>query len=182
MPPKKTLKRNVASKAESKTLPTASSASLEMTKATTTPKTPTTNLSSAQADKIGKIAKHKLNDNAEKPELNGSKRAKVDRAASPSWKKDAARPARKKKTITKLKGPNSKVILTQPPIQPLQVYVFGGNSAGELGLGTQQSPESVARPRLNLNLSAPNAGIIQIATGGMHGAALTSVNEILTWR
>ena len=39
----------------------------------------------------------------------------------------------------------------------------------------------VTRPRLNERLSATNVGVVQIAVGGMHCAALTKDNKILTW-
>ncbi|RMZ79041.1 hypothetical protein DV737_g3578, partial [Chaetothyriales sp. CBS 132003] len=58
----------------------------------------------------------------------------------------------------------------------LQVYVFGEGSAGELGLGPRNATE-VSRPRANPNL----AGVVSIATGGMHAVALTPDNKILTW-
>ncbi len=39
----------------------------------------------------------------------------------------------------------------------------------------------VTRPRLNERLSAKEVGVVLIAVGGMHCAALTKDNKILTW-
>lgn len=71
------------------------------------------------------------------------------------------------------------------PTQILDIYVFGEGSSGELGLGSKatngKSPIDVKRPRLNENLSAETVGVVYIAVGGMHCAAITSDNRILTW-
>ena len=56
------------------------------------------------------------------------------------------------------------------------MFVFGGNSFGELGLGPVDDTE-VARPCINQNLT----GVVSVAPGGVHGAALTRTNKILTW-
>ncbi|CAD6506386.1 BgTH12-07312 [Blumeria graminis f. sp. triticale] len=76
-------------------------------------------------------------------------------------------------------------IINAPPTQRLNVFVFGEGSAGELGLGAEKidgkSPVDVKRPRLNPRLDAKDIGIVQIAAGGMHCAALTFDNKILTW-
>lgn len=66
------------------------------------------------------------------------------------------------------------------PTTRLEVFVFGEGSAGELGLGTRNSID-VKRPRLNTNLDAKSVGVVDIATGGMHAAALTHDNKVLTW-
>jgi regulator of chromosome condensation len=67
----------------------------------------------------------------------------------------------------------------------LNIYVFGEGSSGELGLGSKavdgKKPIDVKRPRLNGNLSAKTVGVVQIAVGGMHCAAITVENKILTW-
>lgn len=67
----------------------------------------------------------------------------------------------------------------------MDVYVFGEGTSGELGLGSKKidnkQPIDVKRPRLNENLSASKVGVVQIAVGGMHCAALTYDNKILTW-
>lgn len=70
-----------------------------------------------------------------------------------------------------------------PSTKALDVYVFGENSAGELGLGTgtRRQVMNVMRPRLNQRLAAKLVGVVQIAVGGMHSAAITHDNKILTW-
>lgn len=77
------------------------------------------------------------------------------------------------------------IVINTPPSERLDVYVFGEGSAGELGLGAKKidgkSPVDVKRPRLNPFLSAKDVGVIQLAVGGMHCAALTHDNKIMTW-
>ena len=77
--------------------------------------------------------------------------------------------------------PKAKVVINQRPSQRLDVYVFGEGSSSELGLGTAKTAIDVKRPRLNPLLSAKQIGVVQIACGGMHVAALTYDNKILTW-
>ena len=71
------------------------------------------------------------------------------------------------------------------PTQKLDIFVFGEGTAGELGLGgvryDGKKPIDVARPRINHKLSAKDVGVVQMAVGGMHCAALTHDNKILTW-
>ncbi|KAF4552275.1 Regulator of chromosome condensation (RCC1) repeat-containing protein 1 [Elsinoe fawcettii] len=86
-------------------------------------------------------------------------------------------PAPVKKAKVVPKGP----VINKAPTQKLNVYVFGEGSSGELGLGTAKNAIDVKRPRLNANLSPSTVGVVQIATGGMHVAALTHDNRILTW-
>ena len=71
-------------------------------------------------------------------------------------------------------------------LKKLDIYVFGEGSAGELGLGSSRDdngkkPVDVKRPRLNHLLPAKTVGVVRLAVGGMHCAALTHDNEILTW-
>lgn len=77
--------------------------------------------------------------------------------------------------------PKAKIIINQRPSQRLDVYVFGEGSSSELGLGTAKTAIDVKRPRLNPLLSASEIGVVHIACGGMHVAALTHDNKILTW-
>ena len=72
-------------------------------------------------------------------------------------------------------------VINQAPTEKLDVYVFGEGSAGELGLGTAKNAIDVKRPRLNPLLSAADVGVVQLSCGGMHVAALTHDNRILTW-
>ena len=56
---------------------------------------------------------------------------------------------------------------------------------GELGLGTSryqgQSPVEAKVPRMNHLLDVHKVGVVQIAVGGMHTAALTHDSKVLTW-
>lgn len=76
-------------------------------------------------------------------------------------------------------------MINEIPTQRLDVFVFGENSAGELGLGhlkrDGKSVTDVKRPRLNTLLDAKTVGVVAIATGGMHCVAITHDNKILTW-
>ena len=75
----------------------------------------------------------------------------------------------------------AKVVINHRPSQRLNVYVFGEGSSSELGLGTAKNAIDVKRPRLNPLLSAEQVGVVHLACGGMHVAALTHDNKILTW-
>ena len=72
-------------------------------------------------------------------------------------------------------------VINEAPTERLNVYVFGEGAAGELGLGTAKNAIDVKRPRLNPLLSAADVGVVQLSCGGMHVAALTHDNQILTW-
>ncbi|CAD6443584.1 02a6d108-a1be-4110-b1c9-4dcf3e2be567 [Sclerotinia trifoliorum] len=73
------------------------------------------------------------------------------------------------------------VTINTPPVQRLDVYVFGSGENNELGLGAAKidgkPPVGVKRPRYNPLLK----GVTQIAVGGMHCVALTDDQRILTW-
>ncbi|KAH6690477.1 GDP/GTP exchange factor [Plectosphaerella plurivora] len=75
--------------------------------------------------------------------------------------------------------------INDAPTKILDIYVFGEGTSGELGLGSKRvdnkKPIDVKRPRLNANLDADSVGIVQISAGGMHVAAITHDNKILTW-
>ncbi|KAL9035621.1 MAG: hypothetical protein Q9180_004765 [Flavoplaca navasiana] len=75
----------------------------------------------------------------------------------------------------------SKVIINDAPKTPLHVYVFGEGSSGELGLGAAKNAIDVKRPRLNAYLPADKVGIVHVACGGMHVAALSRDGKVLTW-
>ncbi|KAF8847186.1 RCC1/BLIP-II [Acephala macrosclerotiorum] len=77
-------------------------------------------------------------------------------------------------------------VINQPKTTKLDIYVFGENSAGELGLGVGKDPNGksvvdVKRPRINHNLFADKVGVVDIAVGGMHCVALTHDDKIYTW-
>lgn len=106
----------------------------------------------------------------------GTKRAKkTEAAAAPAKKKAAVAKAAPKRVARVLKAIN------EPPTQVMDIFVFGEGTAGELGLGSVRvdgkKPIDVKRPRLNTNLK----NVVQVACGGMHVAALTKDNKILTW-
>ncbi len=91
-------------------------------------------------------------------------------------------PAKKVRVIKQpVSNLKAKVVINQRPSQRLDVYVFGEGSSSELGLGTAKTAIDVKRPRLNPLLSAKQIGVVHIACGGMHVAALTHDNKILTW-
>ncbi|KAJ3940423.1 uncharacterized protein N0V96_009422 [Colletotrichum fioriniae] len=125
----------------------------------------------------------------EKPKAKKSKTdtAEVDSQATESAKAtesadeepEAVKPAKATKKAAIGKKINS------APTQILDVYVFGEGSSGELGLGSKKLDGKkivdVKRPRLNPKLDAKDVGVVQVACGGMHVAALTKDNKILTW-
>ena len=131
--------------------------------------------------------KRKAEEN-EDGQLNGTKTTKLHHdsdAASSLPKRRAGRPPKAttppNETGTVSPGKKSKGVLNHAPTQRLNVYVFGANSGGELGLGRGSTSENVTRPRLNPNLPADTVGVVQLAAGGMHCVALTHDNKILTW-
>jgi regulator of chromosome condensation len=67
------------------------------------------------------------------------------------------------------------------PTQRLDVYVFGTNCDGELGLGDATERTEISRPLLNPKLPADTVGVVYLAVGGVHSVALTHDNRILTW-
>lgn len=119
-----------------------------------------------------------------------------DEESSGKSEDDAPVAKRAKVTATKKAAPPKKTVdhsmrvkigaqMNVAPTTPLDIFVFGEGSAGELGLGAKvvdkKSPIDVKRPRKNLLLSGPEVGVVQLACGGMHGLALTKDNKILSW-
>lgn len=90
--------------------------------------------------------------------------------------KSASKPATKAAPKSR-----SKVIINEAPKTPLHVYVFGEGSSGELGLGAAKNAIDVKRPRLNAYLPADKVGVVHVACGGMHVAALSRDGNVLTW-
>ena len=152
----------------------------------TAPKDPEKTTSTARVAATNKNKRKAEEDEGE--QLNGTKTTKLHHdsdAASALPKRRAGRP-RNATTPTEETGrvppvKKSKGILNHAPTRRLNVYVFGANSGGELGLGRGSTSENVTRPRLNPNLPIDSVGVVQLATGGMHCAALTHDNKILTW-
>lgn len=100
-------------------------------------------------------------------------------------KKIAKKAAPPKKNIDPVMKVKIGAQINLAPTAPLDIFVFGEGSAGELGLGAKvvdkKRPIDVKRPRKNLILSAPDIGVVQVACGGMHSLALTKDNKILSW-
>jgi regulator of chromosome condensation len=149
-------------------------ATKKITKATTKSKAePST------ATKATRSKKRKAEDDQEKQEA----------AASASKRRKGSEEARSlalppKPAVTAAKQPKvakAKVIISQPPTKRLDIYVSGEGSQGELGLGAGSGAMNALKPRLNPRLSAADVGVVQLATGAMHCAALTYDNKILTW-
>jgi regulator of chromosome condensation len=122
--------------------------------------------------------------------VKGKKRVVPDDADA-DIEEESEKPAPSPKQAKVSKQPNGAKSRTRaPPKLPvinavptviLDVYVFGEGSASELGLGNAKNAINVKRPRLNPNLSAKEVGVVAVACGGMHSAAITHDNLILTW-
>jgi regulator of chromosome condensation len=52
---------------------------------------------------------------------------------------------------------------------------------GELGLGPHENQRNVKRPRLNSYLLPDEVGIVDVAVGGMHCAAIDKDGRVWTW-
>ncbi|KAL8953944.1 MAG: hypothetical protein Q9222_000231 [Ikaeria aurantiellina] len=108
--------------------------------------------------------------------------AQVEKSAG-----DAPRVKRTKTEVVKTPkaktppAPKPKVVINEAPTNRLNVYVFGEGASSELGLGTAKTAIDVKRPRLNPLLPADKVGVVQLACGGMHVAALTHDGKVLTW-
>ncbi|KAL4959821.1 RCC1-like domain-containing protein [Aspergillus stella-maris] len=105
-------------------------------------------------------------------------------AKSAPAKKEAAQTKRKvgrsnvqQSTSTSQSRPN----INTPSSKILDVYVFGTNCYGELGLGDATKKTELPRPVLNPKLPADTVGITYLTIGGVHSAAITHDNKILTW-
>ncbi|KAI9673372.1 MAG: hypothetical protein M1817_002834 [Caeruleum heppii] len=201
MPPKKTAIASGAAKSSAKAAKTAPTSS-KIDKPTKTNKTATVP-KTAKAAKTAKPAKATANTaskNAAPTNQAPKSTSKVKRtAAEADDTEEAAPPAKKQRAAASgaaLAGRKRKaseepkprankrrspppMTINRPPEIELDVYVFGEGSGGELGLGTFKTAMNVKRPRLN-HLLAPH-GVVQVAVGGMHAAALTKDNRILTW-
>jgi regulator of chromosome condensation len=119
----------------------------------------------------------------EPEQKTGGKRARrVVEAVAPVEAKPVAKTAKKDKTTVaaaKKEAKKEKVVINKASTTRLEVFVFGSNSNGELGLGDTFKKADCPRPRFNSILT--DAGVVQVSCGGMHGVALTHDNKILTW-
>lgn len=79
------------------------------------------------------------------------------------------------------KAQNPRKIINHAPIHKLDVFVCGQGSSGELGLGNGKTATDVKHPRLNHNLLPNKVGVVHIAVGGKHAAALTHDDLVYTW-
>ncbi|KZF22712.1 RCC1/BLIP-II protein [Xylona heveae TC161] len=117
-----------------------------------------------------------------KTSQNGRKRKATEESETERpGKKQRTPPAPRKERVTKKARVAPHVPINKAPTQKLHVFVFGEGSSGELGLGTAKNCVDVKRPRLNPHLPAATVGVVHVACGGMHVAALTHDNRILTW-
>jgi regulator of chromosome condensation len=150
------------------------------------------------AKKSSKTAEESDKENQDAaPKVNGVKRRRDDEEADAAVSDDQTRTKRAKKDEAPAAPPKKRKVaapkpaakrvprelkpINEAPTQVMDIFVFGEGSAGELGLGSVRvdgkKPIDVKRPRLNHNLK----GVVQVACGGMHVAALTKDNKILTW-
>ncbi|RYC54789.1 hypothetical protein CHU98_g11420 [Xylaria longipes] len=114
-------------------------------------------------------------ESSEASEPRPKKRARVAATDGPTgWRKQVVLKRRKRTVVD-----------NPVPTTPLDIFVFGEGSSGELGLGSRKydgkKPIDVKRPRINHNLGAEAVGVVDIACGGMHAVALTRDNRVLTW-
>ena len=122
---------------------------------------------SSQGESASKKKRHAPNQSE-----MASKRVKTGSGTSGRPAKSSAGP--------KLSNGATKAPLNAVPTVKLQIFVFGDGSSGQLGLGTEKCVE-VKRPRFNRFLDPATVGVVGVTTGGMHGAAHTHDNRILTW-
>ncbi|KAI9752109.1 MAG: hypothetical protein M1835_001133 [Candelina submexicana] len=141
-------------------------------------------------------AETKIKEKVEKAPSGASKATTAKATAEPAVKKPStmAQETKKRKSeeehatgapvarpVKKARTAAPRVIINEAPTERLNVYVCGEGSSGELGLGAAKNAVDVKRPRLNVLLAADTVGVVQIAVGGMHVAALTHDNRVLTW-
>lgn len=103
------------------------------------------------------------------------------RAPSAAASETKAPAANKTRATPTPRARKPKVVINERPTQLLDLYLFGGGESGELGFAGAKGTKEIKRPRLNPYLTADKAGVVQFSVGGMHTAALTHDNKILTW-
>jgi regulator of chromosome condensation len=118
------------------------------------------------------------------PQVLNKKRKRGEEAepaakrARPTPKPAARKPAARKPAARK-PAPKPLPILTHPPTDKFKVFQCGTGEYCELGFGPKA--KIVKRPRLNEFLNIEKVGVVAIAYGGMHGAALTHDGKVYTW-
>ncbi|KAI0515075.1 regulator of chromosome condensation 1/beta-lactamase-inhibitor protein II [Xylaria bambusicola] len=201
-----TAKTSATSKSTSKAAPksapksTATAAAKKDTaaakKSTTTTKTKTATTKKATATKSKSADKPVKNTNGKRP-IDDDEDEDEDEKPQGSAEPSQPRPVKKARVTAPAGAPTGwqrqvalrrrkRNLVSNPvPTVPLDVFVFGEGSSGELGLGSKKydgkKPIDVKRPRINHNLDATKVGIVDIACGGMHTIALTKDNRVLTW-
>ncbi|CAG8975112.1 hypothetical protein HYALB_00008953 [Hymenoscyphus albidus] len=110
---------------------------------------------------------------------------KAAKAATSKATKAAAKAAKAAAPKAAPKPKKELPIINAVATQNLEVFSMGEGSGGELGLGAKhvrgRMITDVKRPRLNPFLAADAVGVVALAVGGMHCAALTHDHRILTW-
>jgi len=171
------------SKVASKTTTSKPSAATKATIAKTTTKKAATPTASPQPEpKAAARSKRKATEEPVEPTMNGVKKRRASK--EPIKPPSPRRQPTATKTTTASKKPKTvkpKVVINEVPTRRLNVYVFGTGDNGELGLGSEKGQITVKRPRLNPLLVADTVGVVHMAVGGSHCAALTYDNQILTW-
>ncbi|KAI1911842.1 hypothetical protein LOZ52_005968 [Ophidiomyces ophidiicola] len=107
------------------------------------------------------------------------RRLETDTASQRDTKRVKARPTKVAKRTKPIKKRQSQAILNSVSTSRLHTFTFGTGSSGELGLG--QYRDRTYRPTPNEMLNSDSVGIIGLAAGGMHAAAITHDNRIFTW-
>jgi regulator of chromosome condensation len=108
--------------------------------------------------------------------VNKSKATKASKSPEPL----APKATKVTKPAAATRKPKRSTLNLPAPSTVLEVFAVGEGSAGELGLGTKNATE-VTRFRRNVNLDPKTVGVVEVSTGGMHAAALTRDNKVLTW-
>lgn len=185
-----------ATKAASKAAPAATTkkptktvtrVTVKETKKTTNTKAPTKAPAKAAAKEPAKKSNKRKAEEVvhDEPKVNGKKRARTTSSsvAEDAPQDKAATSKRKSPAVKKpaLKKPRTTATINEVPRDPLNIYVFGDGTNGELGLGNGKNCAEVKRPRLNPHLDADSVGVVAAGVGGMHTAVLCKNNKILTW-
>ncbi|KKA26149.1 hypothetical protein TD95_003643 [Thielaviopsis punctulata] len=175
-------------KADDKKVTKVSAKKTETTKAKAAPKKAESK-KPATKKAATKKAEVKKTDNKVTKKTVSKKTKKEIEAITKEVAKTKAAPRPKKAPVVK-EPPAPKVRkagqkINDAPTQRLEIYVFGEGSSGELGMGSKRrdgkKPIDVKRPRYNDVISAKDSGVVQVACGGMHVAALTADGKMLTW-